>query len=177
MKQKIKYISPEAQTYGKALVDLGFTLVDLENISSIFDETPQLAEILTNPAVQLAEKRRLVSRILDGKSANLVKLLIDRGRLPLIYEILAATKELLLAHQQAVTARLSYVAMPSDDQLKQMEKVLKDKLGCQSINWEFTEDASLLGGFRLDAGDLYFDYSVKGRLDEMKNRLSGNSGR
>lgn len=178
MTQKIKYISPEAKNYGHALLDLGFTLDSVQAIQQTLVQTPELTDILLNPAVELTEKRNLVDRIFkDDHSANLVKLLIDRGKLPMIYEILAATEEMLLAVQNTTTAKLSYVAMPTQDQLKQMEQVLKSKLGCKKIHWEFTEDSSLLGGFRLDAGDLYFDYSVKGRLDEMKNRLTGNSGR
>lgn len=182
MTKKIKYISPEAQNYGRALLDLGFTLDSVQAIQNTLDQAPELTDVLLNPAVELAEKRNLANRVFkdntaDGQSANLVKLLIDRGKLPMIHEILAATEEMILAKQNTVTAKLSYMAMPTDDQLKQMEQVLKTKLGCQDIHWEFTEDSSLLGGFRLDAGDLYFDYSVKGRLDEMKNRLSGNSGR
>ena len=184
MTQKIKYISPEAKTYGQALVELGFTLDQVTEMENILETTPELFEVLMNPAVELASKRQLVDRIFalektdnNTKPASLIKLLIDRGRLPMIYQILAATRELLLTKNQTVTAKLSYVTMPNQHQLEKMEQVLKSKLHCENINWEFTEDVKLLGGFRLDAGDLYFDYSVKGRLDEMKNRLSGNSGR
>lgn len=174
MTKKIKYISPDAKTYADACIELGFTIKDIETIEEIFDKVPELSKVLMTPSVNPTEKRQLIDKVLvNSLQANFVKLLIDKGRLSLIFEILECIREIILSKKYIVNVKLSYVSMPTDLQISKMEQILKDKLHCQKINWTFEEDANLIGGFRLDAGDLFFDYSVRGRLDEMKNKITG----
>ena len=175
MKNKeIKYISSEAITYGKSIVDLEFTLSDIANIKDIFQKVPELSEVLLSPGVDPMEKRQLIDRIFGlGLQANFIKLLLDKNRFNLLDEILQAAYEILQKRKSTVTAKLSYVTMPTDKQLAKMEEVLINQLGCSKIHWDFSEDPQLIGGFRLYANDLFFDYSLRGRLDEMKKIITG----
>lgn len=176
--KEIRYISPEAVTYGRAIVDLGFTFSDISDIRKIFQQVPELYDVLAAPAVNSNEKRKLIDKVFILKQekpiqSNFIKLLIDKNRFYLLDEILQAAWDILQTKKSTVTAKLSYVTMPTDEQLAQMEKILIEKLQCQKIQWDFHEDPDLMAGFRLDAGELFFDYSVRGRLDEMKKNITG----
>ena len=189
MIKKDKYISSDACTYAKALVELGISLKQVRNIRNIFESTPEISEVLMSPAVSPVEKHRLTDRIFsegisespvslnrekDRKlAASFIKVLLDKERLDILFQILDSAEEMILTREDTRTVTLFFAAMPDDRQLAGMERVLKEKLSCRQINWQFVYDEKLLGGFVIDAGDLYFDYSVRGRLDEMRNKLTG----
>ena len=60
---------------------------------------------------------------------------------------------------------------PSDDQLKRFCAFLKNKYG-EKITPEWVESDMYPGGFRLEVGDDVYDWSVSGRLDQLKRRLA-----
>ena len=60
---------------------------------------------------------------------------------------------------------------PSDDQIKRFCAFLKNKYG-EKITPEWVESDMYPGGFRLEVGDDVYDWSVSGRLDQLKRRLA-----
>ena len=56
---------------------------------------------------------------------------------------------------------------PSDEQLKRFCAFLKNKYG-EKITPEWVESDMYPGGFRLEVGDDVYDWSVSGRLDQLK---------
>ena len=60
---------------------------------------------------------------------------------------------------------------PSDDQLRRFCAFLKDKYG-EKITPEWVESDMYPGGFRLEVGDDVYDWSVSGRLDQLKRRIA-----
>ncbi len=91
----------------------------------------------------------------------------------------AALDKVLDAYQErrekragAQKAELYYVTPPSEEQQKKIKAFLNQRFGTEDMALELKEDPSLLGGFRIKVGSLEFDRSLKGRLDEMKRRLS-----
>ncbi len=60
---------------------------------------------------------------------------------------------------------------PSDSQLKRFCAFLKDKYG-EKITPEWVESDMYPGGFRLEVGDDVYDWSVSGRLDQLKRRIA-----
>ena len=178
-----------SKNYALAGVELGFTFTEVENLRELFHSTPELSKVLTSPAVSFAEKVKILDKIFSSEpliksfetingsnltiTCNFLKVLIKRNRLNLLDEILDQVEAILLEAKKTRTVQLHYVTMPTDEQLSKMTEILKKKLNCQELLWQFNETPQLLGGFTIDAGDLFLDYSIKGQLKEMKEKITG----
>ena len=68
-------------------------------------------------------------------------------------------------------AVLRYVTPPTAEQLEQIRDFLRKKYNDQGLPLELIEDPTLLGGFSITVGSDEYDWSMKGRLTQMKNRL------
>ena len=68
-------------------------------------------------------------------------------------------------------AVLRYVTPPTAGQLEQISDFLRKKYNDQELPLELIEDPTLLGGFSITVGSDEYDWSMKGRLTQMKNRL------
>ena len=68
-------------------------------------------------------------------------------------------------------AVLRYVTPPTAEQLEQIRDFLRKKYNDQELPLELIEDPTLLGGFSITVGSDEYDWSMKGRLTQMKNRL------
>ena len=68
-------------------------------------------------------------------------------------------------------AVLRYVTPPTAVQLEQIRDFLRKKYNDQELPLELIEDSTLLGGFSITVGSDEYDWSMKGRLTQMKNRL------
>ena len=68
-------------------------------------------------------------------------------------------------------AILRYVTPPTAGQLEQIRDFLRKKYNDQELPLELIEDPTLLGGFSIIVGSDEYDWSMKGRLTQMKNRL------
>ena len=71
-----------------------------------------------------------------------------------------------------VTSRIGCVELPSDEQLKNMEAFLCKKYEASKARIEIQTDSTLLGGFVLRTGSDEYDWSLKGRLDRLGQKLT-----
>ena len=53
-----------------------------------------------------------------------------------------------------------------------MKKYLCRRYRKNDVTFDIREDASLLGGFILKAGDFEYDYSLDGRLKRLQHKLT-----
>ncbi len=73
---------------------------------------------------------------------------------------------------------LLYATEPSEEQLMRLTDFLREKLDCSEVELELREDPSLISGFVLRAGSREFDFSARGRLRQLKQKLfSGEDGK
>lgn len=73
---------------------------------------------------------------------------------------------------------LLYATEPSEEQLMRLTDFLREKLDCSEVELELREDPSLISGFVLRAGSREYDFSARGRLRQLKQKLfSGEDGK
>ncbi len=69
-------------------------------------------------------------------------------------------------------AVLRYVTPPTAEQLREIHEFLRKKYEDENLPLELCEDKELLGGFCITVGSEEYDWSMRGRLTQMKNRLT-----
>ncbi len=135
---------------------------------------PQLAAILTNPRVERAQGAELVIDIggdnLGAEPRNLVRLLADNRRLPVLPEIAALYEALKSEGLGSMDVHLTSAYKVSPGQEKLLADALQAKLGRQ-VRVTSDKDPSLIAGLIIRAGDLVIDGSFKGQLGNLASEL------
>jgi F-type H+-transporting ATPase subunit delta len=109
--------------------------------------------------------------VLDGKLANLLRAVIDNGRLSALPEI-AAQFHALVNASSGVSDATVYSAFPIDaGQLADVVATLEKRFA-RKLNATVELDPALIGGVRVVVGDEVLDTSVKARLEQMKVALT-----
>ncbi len=101
---------------------------------------------------------------------NFIRVIAENGRLALLPDI-AAQFELYKAEQEkSVDVDVTSAFALSQEQQDKLAKVLSARLG-REVRLHAAEDASLMGGVVIRAGDLVIDGSVRGKLAKLAEAL------
>ena len=74
--------------------------------------------------------------------------------------------------EAVLEAVLTYVTAPTPEQLNGFREFLKKKYGASEVNITRRQDASLGGGFKLQAGRDEYDWSTKEKLRQLEQKLT-----
>ena len=135
-------------------------------------EVRQFADRPKADAVQVFDLVSGVAGVgLDPKVANLLRTVIDNGRLQALPEI-AAQFHALVNAADGVSDALIQSAYPIDAaQLAEVSAALEKRFG-RKLNPSVALVPELIGGIRVVVGDEVLDTSVKARLEQMKLALT-----
>ncbi|MFN2568206.1 MAG: F0F1 ATP synthase subunit delta [Candidatus Dormibacteria bacterium] len=135
---------------------------------------PQVAATLSNPRVSTAQRVEItqeVGRITSAPTANLLRLLVERGRVGLLPGIVTAYRSLADADSGVVRAGVT-TALPVDAALRSaINKALAERLGTD-VEIEVTQDGAILGGLVIRIGDRVIDNSVRTHLQQLQAALA-----
>lgn len=160
-----------AVRYARILYDLGIPAEKIQKTRDIFDEVPQLHDIFVNPTISSGRKMKVIDRVFPEEMRNFLKVVCRYQRMDLIPEIFTAYDDYCDEQNKVLNAALTCTAPPSEEQKKGMEAFLCRKYGAEKAHIEISRDETLLGGFVLRVGSDEYDWSVKGRLNRLEQRL------
>ncbi len=135
---------------------------------------PTMSDIVANPLFDREDLTGLMLEIggdhLTDEGANLVKLLVQNGRLSLLPEMTELFKALKAEKDRKLNVQVisAYALKPAQE--KQIADALKEKLG-RDITISSEKDPDLIGGIIIRAGDTVIDGSVRGQLQQLANEL------
>ncbi len=134
-----------------------------------------VAAMLDDPENTATDRATLIDKVagdrLDAESANMVRLLAENNRLPLMGDI-GELYEVLRADEEGILEAQVVSAMALDEHYKmKLAEALQRKFN-KKINIVESVDASLIGGAIIRAGDVVIDGSIKGRLAQLNTSLS-----
>lgn len=144
-------------------------------LSDCIEEDPQLKEILYGKILTAQAKKDVMTTLFSNKVdellLNFVSLLIDKGR----ETYLAAIKESFdeLVNEKAgvvlakVTAAQELTAEEKDALAASLAEFTK-----QNVNLAVNVDKEIIGGLKVQIGDIVYDGSVVQRLKSIRQHLS-----
>ena len=146
----------------------------LAQVNDIFEAVPQIVMDFTDPTVTLEKKHLVIERVFPKEIRDFLKLLCDNNDISLWKEIVAQYREQSLSPKQKATqAVLSYVTIPNEQQLEGIRAFLRKECNRDDMELILQEDASLESGFILRIGSKEYDWSQKGRLRQLEEKLAG----
>jgi F-type H+-transporting ATPase subunit delta len=173
-----------SRRYARALFELCSANSDkvLDQLATLVKALTQNAELLdlaANPAYTRAQRISTIEAVmakvegLDESVGNLVRLLIERGRLGYLGEIARQFRDQADLKAGRVRGKVTSAKALSPDELKRIERQLE--LATQrNVVLECKVDASLLGGVSAQVGSVVYDGSLRTQLDELKRELQAH---
>lgn len=149
---------------------------DMLAFASAIAADPQMQALDDDPNVFASEVERLFLSVagdkLDAAGGNLVRLLVENGRLSLLGEITRLYEDLRAQDEGVVDAEITAAVKPADAQVSMLVAQLENKFKRKVVP-HVNVDPEMIGGVKIVVGDTVIDASVKGRLQEMAYTLKG----
>jgi F-type H+-transporting ATPase subunit delta len=163
---------------GAGLVAEGTALKDqVASLATLASDTG-LQQFADNPKVTSVQVFDLVAGValqkglsLDSKVANLLRTVLDNGRLAALPEI-ASQFQALVNASSGVSDALIQSAFPIEGVQLADTVVALEKRFARKLNARVEVLPELIGGVRVVVGDEVLDTSVKARLEQMKVALT-----
>jgi F-type H+-transporting ATPase subunit delta len=170
--------------YAKALFLLGKEKGMLAGIAeevgmveSFISGTPYLISWLNSPAVKLSDKKKLFRKQFHSRVSppvmKLIDLVIDKQRERFLPEILRNFMLFQKAEAGIKTVILT-TAIDPDEELKQKVRLHFSKNLDSGFELVTRVRESIIGGFTIQIGDLFYDASVLAQLKRLSKELTGS---
>lgn len=167
-----QYCPQAAVRYAKVLYELKIPKEAIQKTKDIFQEVPQLHDVFINPTIREEQKLKVISQVFPEEIRNFLKVSCRYQRMDLIEDIFIAYDRYCDEQEKVLNAVLTCVEPPSEVQLKEMKAFLCKKYDAVRANIEIRINQALLGGFLLNAGNDEYDWSLKGRLNRLEQKLT-----
>jgi F-type H+-transporting ATPase subunit delta len=152
---------------------------ELFRFERILDGEPDLRAALTDRSYSAETKRGLLHTLLDGKVNNVTFSLLERAVLEprgrTIERALRDLSTLAAQRRDRLIAHVTSATELSEDEQRDLGAALGQLFG-HDVRLQVVVDASLIGGLTVRIGDEIIDASVARQLDEVRRKLTGNSG-
>jgi F-type H+-transporting ATPase subunit delta len=174
-----------ARPYADALLqsvpagfDAGRWAVPLHDVASAIAGNGVLRAVLANPSVEREAKRGIVEALaaraaVDELGRRFLRLLLDKGRIVHLPEVLDAIREAVDAREGVVPAKVT-VASEIDAAARERVSAALSKATGKKVRATFATDPKLLAGFVARVGSTIYDASALGAVLKFKEEAHGN---
>ena len=174
-------ISTIARPYAVAAYKLGKEQKALAKWSEMLGFASQVANdaqmqaYINDPKVIASDLQATFLKVCGDKlnlnAQNLIKVLVEYGRMSILPAITTAFEELKAQDEGVLEASIIAAAKPSEAEVKDLLKRLEAKFG-KKVEAKVSVDAELIGGMKIIVGDTVIDASVKGQLQNLAYTLA-----
>lgn len=173
-----------AKRYAKAMIAVAqeremIEVVEqqLQIVAHVLQE-PVIYEFVVHPRVAWTTKRRVLKHVLHQQLRvevmNFVLLLVERGRIVMLSDILDAYQRLADVQLRRVRAHITSAFELSRGQQQAIADAYAQALK-STVSVHTTVDPRLLGGIQVQVGDTLIDGSVSSHLVRLEKQLVGQS--
>jgi F-type H+-transporting ATPase subunit delta len=170
-----------AAVYARALFDAAGQAGVVEPVRQELDEfvgalaaSPSLRDVLSDPQIETAAKRRVVAELTrEGQALvrNTLLLLIDRGRFPVAEELRRAYDRLAARATDLVAVEVTSAVQLTEGARKKITARVTEATG-RKVELAERVDPAVLGGLVLRVGDVIVDGSVQARIRQLRRRMA-----
>lgn len=107
---------------------------------------------------------------LDENGQNLIRVMAENGRLPVLPDVLELFVSLRAASEAVAEVEVISASPLSDEQLTKITGAMEKRLS-RKVKLNGKIDKSVMAGIIIRAGDMVIDGSIRGRLDRLADVL------
>lgn len=160
-----------ASNYAHVLYDMGISKEIMEETKRIFTLTTELLDCLNSPIVPRKEKHAVISLVFPKEMHPILQYMCDHNSISLFQEVYGGYDKIDQERHGSLKATLYYVSEPTKRQKEQFMHFLATKYKKKSVYLLLKECPELLAGFVLRIGDEEIDWSIKGRFEQLQQKL------
>ena len=159
--------------YAKEMKKLSVTVEDAKRTAEILEALPQITTDFENPTIELEKKHHMIDMIFPVNIRDFLKLLCDHHDFALFLQVLESFYEEQRKGEAVpnLKVEICYTVPPTDEQLNKIKDFLKNKYNATNLDVILKEDKNLLGGFVVQAGNEEYDWSMRGRLQQIERHM------
>jgi len=159
-------------------IDPNTAIQELETMAELMKSSPELRNVLQNPAVPHPQKLKLLDALIarTGGSKilrNFIAVLIDHHRAGQLHEVAEQFKYELNQRLGIAEAQVSSARELTPEEKQQLEKQMA-AITSKVVRATYMRDASLLGGVVVRIGSTIYDGSVRGQLQRIKQQIAAS---
>lgn len=153
---------------------------DLDKLSKIISDNPEIIKILVTPKIEVSKKRKIFESVFKNKVSDLLYdfflVFFERDSFGL-FESVCEEFNIYFSMYSASYHGIVYTSEGLDKKtIQKIEKKASQKMKMDKIHLKQVIDKSLLSGIKIVVNGRVLDYSIKGKMDNLKtNLLRGNT--
>lgn len=148
---------------------------DVDLVSSVIGDNPNLKRMLENPVIRLEIKTSIIEEIFKDKISSdtmeFVLFIIKKKREEILSSILEKFKELRDLKLGYVNVNVVAASEFTDSQKSELQNRLQKMLQ-KKVRMNYQVNEKIIGGFILQAGDTVFNASIKHQLGLLRKHFS-----
>ena len=173
-----RYARAFAEVVVDRRLDPNTAIQELGTMAELVKSSPELRNVLQNPAVQHRQKLKLldaiIARIGGSKMLrNFIAVLIDHHRIGQMDDVAEQFKHELNQRLGIAETQVSSARELSPEERQSLEKQMETITG-KVVRATYSRDASLLGGVVVRIGSTIYDGSVRGQLERIKEQIAAS---
>ena len=174
-------IHKAAKRYAQALFELSIqqnTLdpvhKEINKILNLISTTKELSAFLKDPELSPEQRQKIVDVLFKDHAHPLIYkllcLLIRKNRLDLLESVSEIFVNLYIEYKNILLVTVTAPESLAEDQIQSICHKLKSRLN-KEIQPTAEVDPKLIGGFKLQLGDLIYDFSIQTQLEKFKQNV------
>jgi F-type H+-transporting ATPase subunit delta len=164
-----------ATPYAEALIQVAEARKETDTVAeqakgvlAVLLSSPELRAALASPVLEPAAKKAALATLFNDQVTpslqNLLKLLADRQRLPMLDAVLGRFLELYRELRNITLAQVTSATPLSDEQQQQLNDKVRAIAGTKAVEFDLRVDPALIGGFVVSMGSRVIDASLSGQV-------------
>ncbi|HZG48475.1 MAG TPA: ATP synthase F1 subunit delta [Thermoleophilaceae bacterium] len=169
-----------AEVYSRALFDaakqngvLDRVHEELGQFADALDVDRNLQVFLFSPYFSSEEKKTGVSRIVsdaDERLVNFLELLAERHRMPALFRIRRRFDAMWAEENKLLPVSVTSAVELDGSIVEEIGKEIEQQTG-QRVELSSSVDPNVLGGLRLQVGNMVLDATVRNRLEQLRKQV------
>jgi ATP synthase F1 delta subunit len=170
-----------AAVYSRSLFEVASDKGDLDRMHAELGEFADalhgdrdMQVFFFSPYFSSQEKKEGIGRMIDGADENFVRfleLLAERHRMPAIFRIRREFDDLWRKQNKLLPVTVTSAVELDAELVKGIGKRIEEQTG-QSVELSSKVDPEVLGGLKLQVGNMVLDASVRNRLDKLRKQIA-----
>lgn len=148
---------------------------EMKTVVASFEANPGLQKVLANPFVDRKDKENLLIEAAGNAAGDdyrgFVKLILDLKREQFAYLMALAYRDIYREENHISQVRITTAASLPDKEMDKIKDVVVKAFPKQTLEYSFSVDPQLIGGFVIDVDSVRMDASVSNEIEQLRLTL------
>jgi len=146
----------------------------LDQYAAALNDHRQMAVFFFSPYFSTEEKKHALERAIEGADPifmNFLEALVERHRMPAIFQIRAAYERLWDEANKRLPVQITSAVALDEETVQSIGDRISEQTG-QTVELSSSVDPDLIGGIVLRVGNVILDASIRNRLNQLRKTVA-----